>query len=107
MKLTAALALAASTHVVAKESNSLFFLESFGEDVIASGKWVKSSSAKYTNQKVFVKPSNKAATGYESDSGLRLADEMSHYGISTLFDKPFTADGKDLILQYGKYILVM
>jgi hypothetical protein len=101
MKLAGVLTAAAAARILASESDTFFFVESFDEDVISSGKWVKSKVEKYTNQKVFVKPSHKAATEYESDKGLHLADEMSHYGISTLFKEPFTANGKDVVLQYG------
>lgn len=104
MKVAAAVLTLHSTAVaglaIEKESSNFFYLETFEEDVIANGKWIKSTTEKYVDQKVFVKPSNKAASDYAADKGLRLADEMSHYGISTLFSKPFKSSGKDLVLQY-------
>lgn len=79
-----------------------FFLEAFTEDVLSNGKWVRSSMEKYTEQKVFVKPSPKSASGFEEDKGLLLAEEMRHYGVSTLLPKPFKFEnGKELVVQYG------
>ena len=85
-----------------KEDSNIFFVEPFDEDVIKSGKWVKSKAPKYVNQKVLVQPAMKSAEGYESDQGLRLASDMSHYGIGTLFPDPLKAEGKDIVLQYGE-----
>lgn len=90
---------------LASASDDLFFFESFDEDVFANGKWVKSKVDKYSNQKVLIKPSNTAAVGFENDKGLVLSEEVRHYAIGSLFDKPFTfSDGNDMVLQYGRCI---
>jgi hypothetical protein len=43
----------------------VFFHENFdGEDVLASGKWVKSTDEKYGNQPVMIKTLGKPIKGY-------------------------------------------
>jgi len=84
-------------------SDDVFFFENFDEDVFLNGKWTKSKVDKYSNQKVLIKPSNNAATGFEDDNGLVLAEEVRHYAVGTMFEKPFTFEnGNDMVLQYGK-----
>ena len=87
------------------ESDSLFFVETFDENVITNGKWIKSSVAKYNDQKVLISPSLIATKGFENDNGLRLAADMKHYGISTKFPKPLTVKdqpNQGFVIQYGK-----
>lgn len=82
-------------------NNNLFFYEKFDDDVLSSGKWVRSKSPKYSDQKVLIQPSKSAAEGFENDKGLHLLEEMRHYGVGTMFPEPFTfSEGKDLVIQY-------
>lgn len=111
MKLESLTALAALAGQVAavgasgseQHTDRLFFYEKFDEDVLSTGKWVRSKSSKYTEQKVLIQPSHTAAPGFEEDSGLRLTEEMRHYGVGAMFPKPFEfAEGKDFVVQYGR-----
>ena len=97
----------ATTTTTTGSKDNLFFVETFEEDIIESGKWIKSEMEKYVNQRVFVKPSLQAAEGFEADNGLRLAADMTHYGIGTLFPKPLISDGKDIIIQYGMLFIII
>lgn len=92
--------------IIKCELDSIFYLENFNENVIETGKWIKSKIEKYKTQKVLIKPSIKAANGFENDNGLRLADEMKYYGIGTLFNSELKTNGKDIIIQYGNNFII-
>jgi calnexin len=83
------------------DSYKLFFSETFdAADPFESGKWIKSSDDKYLDQPILIKPSSTAPTGFETDNGLFLAQEMKHYGFSSTFPSVLNNKDKDLVIQY-------
>ena len=110
MQLFQVLIVALAAYSNCNEVSNLFFAENFDENVFETGKWVKSAMSKYSDQKVLIAPSLIATNGFENDKGLRLADDMKHYGIGTKFPIPFTVkdDPKQgLVIQYGKFNCLM
>lgn len=81
---------------------NLVFFETFDEKtggLFTSKKWIKSTLPKYKNQPAMVKRALNAAPGFEEDKGLQLTQEMKHYGLSSMLNKPFAPTG-DAVFQY-------
>eukprot|EP01033_Poteriospumella_lacustris_P008589 gene8589-6182_t len=89
--------------LLAAVQSTLLFKETFDDlhDAFASGKWVKSSVAKYSHQPARIMPSGTAPEGFILDNGVQLTAEMKHYGFGSVFEKPIAfAPGEDLVIQY-------
>jgi calnexin len=83
-------------------TDRLFFYETFnGDDVFATGKFVKFGDAKYADQPVLVKTPKMSPNDMPEDKGLSLSQEMKHYGFGTKFPEPLSMKSQnELVIQY-------
>lgn len=85
---------------IISSDNNLLFVEEFSEDVLASGKWIKSIKEKYLDQPIVVTATNSSGSEYLDNMGFELLQPHRFYAVSSKFDKPIDTKGKDLVLQY-------
>eukprot|EP01039_Chlorochromonas_danica_P007912 gene7912-8729_t len=81
-------------------ADGVYLLETFDSDPFQSGRWVKSSAAKYVNQPVQVMASVSAPPEFESDMGVQLTQEMQHYGFGAAIDSVPVNEENDIVIQY-------
>lgn len=74
-----------------------YFREEF--DAGWESRWVESTS-KGAEQGKFAWTAGKFYNDAEKDKGLQTTQDARFYGISAKFDKPFTNDGKTLVIQF-------
>ena len=102
-KCSAIIVAFACFQIVVQCSDRFLFYETFdeGDDAFNSGRWIKSSQDKYTDQPVMIKPPTKATPGFEEDKGIQLTQEMKHYGFGAKFTKPLlAAESNEIVIQY-------
>lgn len=82
---------------VALADPAVYFREEF--DAGWESRWVESTS-KGAEQGKFLWTAGKFYNDAEKDKGLQTTQDARFYGISAKFDKPFTNEGKTLIIQF-------
>ena len=82
--------------------DGVLFSETFDDDVLSTGKWIRSEDERYQHQSETLKilPVTTAIEGLNRDNGLTLSQENKHYGVSTKFATPLDTKGKDFVVQY-------
>eukprot|EP01031_Cornospumella_fuschlensis_P030690 gene30690-37084_t len=89
------------TSVVASSNGKAFVAETFAQDPFLANTWVKSSVVKYADQPVSWMASTTAPERFSDDKGLRLSQEMKHYGFGVSFPTVSLRDlPGDLVVQY-------
>ncbi|XP_041358228.1 calreticulin-like [Gigantopelta aegis] len=76
---------------------TIYFEEKFEEDF--EGRWV-SSTKKGSDQGKFVWTAGKFYGDAEKDKGIQTSQDAKFYGLSAKFEKPFTNEGTDLVIQF-------
>jgi hypothetical protein len=71
-----------------------FFLETFDSDVFASGRWVKSTDAKYAEQALMIKAPRDSV-----DAGVQIVQENRHICFGSAFPEPLEISSGDLVVQ--------
>jgi len=74
-----------------------YFREDFSEDF--SSRWV-SSTKKGAEQGKFKWSAGKFYGDAEKDKGIQTSEDARFYGLSAKFDKPFSNEGKALVVQF-------
>nr|AHC55381.2 calreticulin [Hirudo medicinalis] len=97
MGKVAFVALFAMVFALACSEPTVYFKEEFDDGW--RSRWVD-STAKGSDQGLFEVKAGKFYNDLEHDKGLKTTQDAKFYGISAKFDKPFTNDGKTLVIQF-------